>query len=501
MTSEKKILAIVGAGATGVATFIAAVMRRAASVIYVVDPRSIGPGIAFGNSDEEVLCNTSVDIMSVVADKPADFLDYLNLRGYVATLDSYVPRRLMGQYLADRFIQYREIAKVEGIEVIHLAYRFRSLSVDKHRRYTIRFADTAAQPVTVTDVVFCTGHGSPRVPDLLKIHRHQASFIGCPYPETELLARVPTKSRVLIVGSKQSAVDAAILLGRDGHHVTMLSPSGEIPSVRARFIRSESLTFDKESLQSIMARWDPRNPGVNVTVLKRACLRLAAKTLSTYSGKRWRKQFSYSTHRVERLREEISIVEADGCVWQDLSVRLIDAVNEFYEDEGRKIHPDFKRLIYRYITAMALPNAKKILRSIDSGALSIAQGTLGEVVAPGDGRAQWAVSWGEGVQHFDAIVVAAGFHLPNFVFSKSGELGVDAEGSDPQAAVEISEEMRIGRSTGWKDESLWFVGASAHARLPIPNSVFIVAPIADRVVAKIAQGGLARRSVSDEREQ
>lgn len=104
-------LAIVGAGAAGVATFIAAVRAQVARSIYMIDPQPIGPGAAFSNTDNDILCNTSVDTMSVLHDMPLDFLEHLRCEGYAFTAESFVPRFLVGRYLASRFLQYSAIAR------------------------------------------------------------------------------------------------------------------------------------------------------------------------------------------------------------------------------------------------------------------------------------------------------------------------------------------------------------------------------------------------------
>jgi uncharacterized NAD(P)/FAD-binding protein YdhS len=486
MTWQETTLAIVGGGAAGVATFIAAVRRRAASCIYVIDPRQIGPGVAFGSSDNEVLCNTSVDIMSVVAGNPSDFLDYLISSGYKATPDSYVPRRWMGEYLTHRFHYYRAIAIQSGIDVIHLPYQFQSLRIDGHRRYTIRFTDSSIDPLTATDVVFCTGHGAPRIPDVLKEHHKRPTFISCPYPEAEMMERIPVRSRVLVIGSKLSAADAAILLCREGHQVTMVSSSGQFTAVRGRFIRNDRLPLDNKFLESIISQWDSRDETANSPVFARAFLKFVIRTLSEYSDTPSRVQFSYATRLEDRLREEIAIAERGDNVWQDLAVSFVDAINDFYvKNKNHRMHRDFKNLVYRYIAGIALPNAKKLLRLIEEGRLVVRRGELKHVQVPDGDEESWLVNWGEGFQRFRAVVVAAGFHFPNVVFNESGELEIDAEGQRTTCCVDISD--RINMTNPYRDEgeSIWFVGPPAHTRVPIPNALFIVAPFADLVVSEL----------------
>ena len=117
-------LAIVGAGAAGVATFIAAVRAGVARTIYMIDPHPVGPGTAFSNTDRDILCNTSVDTMSVLHDMPLDFLEHLSCEGYASTPESLVPRFLVGRYLANRFVQYSAMAREQGVVVKYVSSTF-----------------------------------------------------------------------------------------------------------------------------------------------------------------------------------------------------------------------------------------------------------------------------------------------------------------------------------------------------------------------------------------
>lgn len=483
-------LAIVGGGAAGVATFIAAVRRRAAGTIHIIDPRPVGPGIAFSNTDPDVLCNTSVDTMSVVPRQPLDFLHYLQSIGYPATPNSFVPRSVVGDYLTDRFRQYCDVARRYGIDVFYWAYEFQSLRIDEHRRYELRLSRlTRQQSLIVTDVIFCTGHGAVRLPEILLPHRNDPTFVGCPYPETEMLAKIPAKSRVLVLGSKLSAIDTAILLCREGHRVTMVSPSGTIPGVRARFIRGEKVAFDLDRMEWLLTQWDDRAARPCPAGLKHAFLKYAAQAVRKHSRRPWRIQFSNAAHYDERLREEIAIAERGDCAWQDMVVNFLHTANAIYlRNEERlkgELHPSLQETLHRYVTAIALPNARKLMHHIDNRALTIRRGTLNHIATPTDGRGHWSADWGEGAQRFDAVVAATGFHFPYYVFNDAGELEIDAEGSRPDQAINIAQEMAADLPHPLEKESIWFVGSPAHVRLFVPNALIIVAPMADQVVANM----------------
>ena len=97
-------VAIVGAGAGGVALASALVAPGRSCEVVLIDP---GPGRspAFSPPDESLLLNTPADVMSIDPGSPDGFVNWLNTyrnRPRRWAGDDFVPRRLFGDYLADR---------------------------------------------------------------------------------------------------------------------------------------------------------------------------------------------------------------------------------------------------------------------------------------------------------------------------------------------------------------------------------------------------------------
>ncbi|CAM3710736.1 FAD/NAD(P)-binding protein [Xenorhabdus thuongxuanensis] len=487
MSFHKRSLAIVGGGAAGVATFIAAVQQRAAQFIYIIEPGPVGPGMAFFNLDGDVLCNTSVDTMSVVADNPLDFLDYLHKHGHSVTPESFVPRQWVGNYLNERYLEFSTLALKAGIEVFHVPDLFRGLKVNSHRYYTLWHGDSLTpQSLEVTDVIFCTGLGASRLPEVLKPYLTRSTFMHSPYPEKDMLARIPPQSRVLVIGSKLSAIDAAILLCREGHNVTMTSPSGDIPAVRSRFIRSPGTFFEHENIMSIMTRKGNQVTSIFPDSLKHAYLKYFCRTLNKYTKIPWREQFSNANSYRERLREEIAIAEQGKSQWQDMIVNFMHVINEVHLNDdayfGGSFHPNVEKMLHRYITAIALPNAQKLLHYMDSGSLIIQKGEILNVAIEKGETDTWLVNLGRDYQPFDAIVAAVGYHRPDFIIDEDGILEIDTHGQRSGRAISISPEMAAILPNFKEKESIWFVGTPAHKRLWVPNALVVVTNIANRVI-------------------
>ncbi|MDZ5696359.1 FAD/NAD(P)-binding protein [Chelativorans sp. M5D2P16] len=156
-------LAIIGGGATGVGALMAAIQHEVAGSIYVIDPRPIG-GVVFGTTDDEIICNTSVDITTLDPDNEDDFLEYLKSRQLNVSKTSYTTRRIVGEYIKDRFDEYSEKAKLIGIDVKYLNFVCRKVLINNYK-YQLVLSDRFRQEeLNAESVIICTGHGAPKVP-------------------------------------------------------------------------------------------------------------------------------------------------------------------------------------------------------------------------------------------------------------------------------------------------------------------------------------------------
>ncbi len=169
---------------------------------------------------------------------------------------TYAPGIWTEHYLADRFSHYVRAAAENGIEVIQLPYRFKSLSVHGYRRYVVHFDDSVLPPVPANDVIICAGYEACLLPEVLEAHKHRVTFIGYPCIDSEVLARLPTKTNVLVIGNELAAVDAAnLLVGRD-HHVTLLCDqhidrvATHNSGAMLRLMESGAMTFEKGAIRS-----------------------------------------------------------------------------------------------------------------------------------------------------------------------------------------------------------------------------------------------------------
>jgi uncharacterized NAD(P)/FAD-binding protein YdhS len=494
---------IIGGGATGAAAFVALARAGAAPRIDVVDPGPVGLGKAFATTEAALLCNTSVDTLSLLAGEPDDFLHYLRGRGFDATRHDCVPRYQFAQYVRDRYDQAVASGERRGLAHAHVRGIARAVRRIGHGRYRVVLDDGRDLPAS--DVLICAGFGRPMVPPAIEphlgAHLERSLVFATPYPEGAVLAALPPRSRVLVVGTRLSAIDAALLLCSQGHAVVMASRSGELPSVRTRTSRTVPSPID----EAAFARLDFADPGMAVRLLRVICKASAAR-----AGRPLSAQIDRSADPAARLRAEIELAAADLCDWQDVLVNFLDLGNEVFHS----VAPAVRRLaiercssmIMRYLFAMPVRNARLLLGHIDAGALRVIAGTPAQLARGADwhvtwsadtpGRSPGAADRAQRFDHFDAVICASGFHKPRFHATRGGvEI---AAAPWPHATVEpsVSPDLRMTLPDTDGPERIWTLGVASYLGTPLVNAVYQAAQQADAVARQLVA---ERRPLHDDR--
>lgn len=425
---KERDIVIIGAGATGVSLFGQLVRGAAGHLrsVTVVDTAEPGRGPVFGDPDDDVLCNTSAGIQSLFPDEPADFLDFCRAEGRPVGPAAFVPRGRVGDYCRTRFREHTDLARSKGITVSHHRARAQRIASTPQGRGV--HCDDGTR-LLASDVAVCVGLGPPRIPDGFAPHVAHPRYTGCAFPTTALRDRLPrTGARVLVAGSGLTAVDAAVLLCRDGHRVTVASRTGVLPAVRSHTLPGAGRPASLEDLPVDRDHPDP----------------------------------------VRRLREETGIVEAGRCDWQDLVLDVADAVTRSTAGlplaRRAELLGPHRSAMWRYMMAIALPNARKLLRHLDAGALRLTRYDPGTVRARDRG---FTVTLAGGrVEEFDHVVAAAGFGTADL--SRHGDsvhLGPAPEGARP--VRELGPDLRLGPDDG--PGGIWVAGSATHVREPFAS--------------------------------
>lgn len=215
---------VVGGGFSG-AMLAARLAERGLASVLIDRGGVFGPGVAYSTTLDAHRLNVRAGRMSAVAERPADFVDWLSTRHPDrADPNGFAPRRLYGLYIRDR---------LAGIEAGHpgLIRRLTGAVVAVEDRTAV-LADGAR--VEGRAVVLATGNPAPRTAG-----DRGGRVIADPWA-AEALARVPPGDNVLILGAGLTMIDVLLSLQAQGWcgRASVVSRRGLLP--RAHGVRHDA---------------------------------------------------------------------------------------------------------------------------------------------------------------------------------------------------------------------------------------------------------------------
>lgn len=472
---DTKRTVIIGGGITGVAAFISLIGHQATAGVDIIDPGPVGLGKAFATTHDSLLCNTSVETMSLFAEDQHDFLNYLRSQHVNVRLNDFVPRSYVSRYAKDLYRDYCRKAAVHGISHRHIKGKAISIRKEGHKSYRVLLEDGSG--VCAGSVLICVGFGAPIVPKPADEHIGEDLFFETPYPEQALLSALPPRSSVLVIGTRLSAIDAALLLCGQGHRVVMTSRSGELPAVRTRTPR----LFPSRIDEAMVAGLDPVDPR-----LRRRLISLLCRSATAVRTRPLGVQVTRRGDPVARLRAEIDLAAADMTDWQDILVNSLDAGNVFLSRQAPDVRSGVldacRDFVQRYLFAFPLENARALLNFIDKGLLRIVPGAPVRL----DRQGTWMASWAQlPPEPFHAVVCAAGFQKPRF-HAEHDRLELVTDASRLCAVPSVSAALQVTLPGGPAPERIWTLGVASYLGAPLVNAVYQAAQQADAVARHLA---------------
>ncbi|WP_375482147.1 FAD/NAD(P)-binding protein [uncultured Jatrophihabitans sp.] len=230
---ERPVVAVVGAGASGVltATHVARAAQAAGRSVDVllVDPAPLAQGLAYSTPDPRHRLNVPAKGMSALPEDGEHFLRWLYRHVHPEfPAGGFAPRLHYADYLRQTLEDVS--GPGTGVHVEHLADTVRDLR--RHgRRLRLTLADGTSRPADA--VVLAMGHGAPSTtwaPEQLAASPH---FLADPWRASSA-PTVRAGDHVLLVGAGLTMADMAQRWGRRGVTLHVASRHGMLPLPHAQ---------------------------------------------------------------------------------------------------------------------------------------------------------------------------------------------------------------------------------------------------------------------------
>jgi uncharacterized NAD(P)/FAD-binding protein YdhS len=185
--------------------------------VTLVEPRPLlGPGLAYSAPWPELLLNVRPSNLSVYADEPAHFAQWLARQPESAGgVPEFAPRTTYGRYLTEELATARAAPAPNGVRLRHQATSALAAPLLPDGRRAVRLADggTLASHATVLAL-----GNFPPPPPTGPDHRylHHPGYHADPWA-TGTLARIGPDEPVLLIGAGLTAVDMLLALRARGH--------------------------------------------------------------------------------------------------------------------------------------------------------------------------------------------------------------------------------------------------------------------------------------------
>ena len=222
-----RTIAIIGAGFSGTTVALHLLRTAPSSVgrVYLIEraERQIG-GVAYQTPSASHTLNVPAGRMSAFEDDPDDFLRYVRVREPSLTGGSFVPRRLYGEYLAERLADAR---RVSALPLIRVAGEVVGI---EHRSDTVSLTLDDGRRLDAADVVLAIGNYPPSDPPLADDALVESiRYTRDPWSGDAL--ELDRDEDVLLIGTGLTMCDIALAL-RDRDHegrIYAISRRGLLP--------------------------------------------------------------------------------------------------------------------------------------------------------------------------------------------------------------------------------------------------------------------------------
>lgn len=356
----------VGAGPTGVCLFTqlsSQLKNQHPELEYVIaDERKPGNGLAFGTCYSSHIINLPASIMSINPNNPLEFVEWRAknqslwkdaLANEEHAWSEFPPRRLFGIYVNHQLqnaLDNAPFAELINTSVLSIT------PIKSVEKFTVEFANGTKE--IFDQVIICIGH-APKAPLLSSTSK---KFLRTPYQDMN----IPTEATVGIIGSRLTAIDAALALQEKGHtgKIAMVSRAGKLPKVIAEHSGYDPSHFIETLL-------DEKNQTLDsILTLHKKELDKVTNHLIDWSAL----AKSGATHR-EDLEQEISSCSQGNHLWQSVLLASYSIVDKLWTRLSDQEKTTFMSKYYgpwmTYLAAFPALSATRILQFMKHRQLEI----------------------------------------------------------------------------------------------------------------------------------
>nr|WP_294773694.1 FAD/NAD(P)-binding protein [uncultured Flavobacterium sp.] len=228
-----KTIGIIGAGFSGTMTAVQLIEKSDSpfEIIIINERETLNKGFAYNPYSDKHLLNVISGKMSAFPDQPDHFLDWVMTKDAfkdkdnVLIANSFLPRKLYGEYLVSIWDNALKVAQSKNINVTVID----SFVVDLQTQdLTVTLWLDNNQVITVDDCVITSGNQIPRNPKIKNVDFYQSkNYFQNPWKANSVQNTNPDLP-VLIIGNGLTMVDTVIGLIEQGfkNEIYSISPNG-----------------------------------------------------------------------------------------------------------------------------------------------------------------------------------------------------------------------------------------------------------------------------------
>lgn len=228
-----KKIGIIGGGFTGTMTAVQLIEKSTAplEIILINERETLNRGIAFNPYSDKHLLNVITAKMSAFADQTDHFLDWITQRedfknkDKVFIANSFLPRKLYGDYLVSIWEKYQSVAETKDIKVTVIDSFVIDLETYPDSINISLDNDTS---ITVDYAVIASGNQIPKNPGIKNADFYQSeNYFQNPW-KIDSVQNINSTLPILIIGNGLTMVDTVISLLEQGfkNDIYSISPNG-----------------------------------------------------------------------------------------------------------------------------------------------------------------------------------------------------------------------------------------------------------------------------------